>query len=265
MQVSWDGTVRAGRRGVRATAAQGTSIDLVRLLPSVFQGETKSAVVEISPLRFDARRQQLLLAKRVRLRLLFSGRETAESGRAHVGRRPKPDKPASGELLARLYTTGRGLYAVSFDQLFPGRRRGFLASELRLERQGEAQAFHLEPASDAFGPGGLLYFHADAEAASTDFSSETAFELVLARRRPDAARIGGAGRGRGRVRLLWIRPLRDESLLPAGAARRSGPVAVGEPGLGDDAGEELLAHRGECLRGAGGAARGLPAGRLGVG
>ena len=181
MQVSWDGTVRAGRRGVRATAAQGTSIDLVRLLPSVFQGETKSAVVEISPLRFDARRQQLLLAKRVRLRLLFSGRETAESGRAHVGRRPKPDKPASGELLARLYTTGRGLYAVSFDQLFPGRRRGLLASELRLERQGEAQAFHLEPASDSFGPGGLLYFHADAEAASTDFSSETAFELVLSR------------------------------------------------------------------------------------
>ena len=178
MQVSWDGTVRAGRRGVRATASQGTSIDLVRLLPSVFQGETKSAVVEISPLRFDPRRRQLLLAKRVRVRLLFSGRETAESGRGHLGRKPTPDKPASGELLARLYTTGRGLYAVSFDQLFPGRRRGLLASELRLERQGEAQAFHLEPASDSFGPGGVLHFHADTEAASTDFSSETAFELV---------------------------------------------------------------------------------------
>ena len=48
-------------------------------------------------------------------------------------------------------------------------RRALLASELRLERQGEAQAFHLEPASDAFGSGAVLYFHADTEAASSDF------------------------------------------------------------------------------------------------
>ncbi len=181
MQVSSDGTVRAGRRGVRAPALQGASTDLARLLPSVFLGETKSAVVEISPLRFDARRQQLLLAKRVRVRLLFSGRETAESGRGARGRKPRPDRPASGELLARLYATSRGLYAVSFEQLFPGGRRGILASELRLERQGEAHAFHIEPATGSFGPGGVLYFHADTEAASSDFSSETAFELVLSR------------------------------------------------------------------------------------
>ena len=181
MQVSWDGTVRPGRRGVRAPVSPGAPTDLARLLPSVFQGETKSAVVEISPLRFDARRQQLLLARRVRVRLLFSGRETAESGRGHVGRKPTAEKPGSGELLARLYTTSRGLYAVTFDQLFPGRRRGMAASELRLERQGEAQAFHVEPASGSFGPGGVLYFHADTEPASTDFSSETAFELVLSR------------------------------------------------------------------------------------
>ena len=180
MEVSRDGTVRAGRRVPRALTPE-LSTDLARLLPSVFQGEAKSAVVLISPLRFDARRRQLLLAKRVRVRLLFTGRETAESGRGSVGRRGSGDTPASGELLARLYTTSRGLYAVSFDQLFPRQRGGLLASELRLERQGEAQAFHLEPASGSFGPGGVLYFHADTDAVSTDFSSETAFELVASR------------------------------------------------------------------------------------
>jgi hypothetical protein len=182
MQVSRDGTVRAARRAVREFSPRRAPTDLVRLLPSVFQGETKSAVVEISPLRFDARRQQLVLAKRVRVRLLFTGRETGESGRGSVGRAPGSRKPAvTGELLARLYTTSLGLHAVSFEQLFPGRRRGFAASTLRLERQGRAVGFHIEPASDSFGPGSRLFFHADAAAASTDFSSETAWELLNAR------------------------------------------------------------------------------------
>jgi len=181
MQVSRDGTVRAGRRAVRALTLERVSSELARLLPSVFQGETKSAVVEISPLRFDARRQQLLLARRVRVRLLFTGRETGESGRGSLGRRDKPREPVTSELLARLYTTSRGLHAVPFEQLFPGQRRGLAASQLRLERQGQAQGFHLEPASDSFGPGSRLYFHADAAAGSADFSSETAWELVRSR------------------------------------------------------------------------------------
>jgi hypothetical protein len=86
-----------------------------------------------------------------------------------------------GELLARLYTTSRGLHAVPFDALFPGRRRGLAASELRLERQGQAVGFHVEPASDAFGPSSVLYFYSEATPASTDFSSELAWELVRAR------------------------------------------------------------------------------------
>jgi hypothetical protein len=183
MQVSWDGTVRAGRRAARAPAPRGVASDLVKLLPSVFQGETKSAVVEISPWRFDARRQQLVLAKRVRVRLLFTGRELAESGRASHGRRARGSrKPTvTGDVLARLYTKSLGLHAVSFDELFPGRRHGLAASELRLERQGQAVGFHLEPVSDSFGPGSRLFFHADIKAGSTDFSSETAWELLNAR------------------------------------------------------------------------------------
>ena len=155
-------------------------MDLVRLLPSVFQGETKSAVVQIAPLRYDSRRQQLLLSKRVLVRLLFTGRETGESGRGSFGRNERPQQPLSGELLARLYTKGRGLYAASFEQLLPGRSR-LAASQLRLECQGRAQAFHIEPASDSFGPGSVLYFHADTATSSTDFSSEVAWELVRSR------------------------------------------------------------------------------------
>jgi len=181
MQVSRDGTVRAGRRALRELALPHVASDLVRLLPSVFQGETKSAVVVVAPLRYDSRRQQIVLSKRVLVKLLFTGRETGESGRGHVGRKERPQTPVSGELLARLYTTGRGLYAASFDQVFPGQRRSIPASELRLERQGQAVGFHLEPVSDSFGAGSVLYFHAAAAVSSTDFSSETAFELVRAR------------------------------------------------------------------------------------
>jgi len=182
MQVGRDGTVRAARRGPRAPARQFPKSELVRLLPSLFQGEKKSALVEIAPLRFDSRRQQLVLAKRVRFRLLFTGREVGESGRGSVGRAPRRREPAlTGEVLARLHTSGRGLYAVSFEQLFPALRRGFAASELRLERQGEPTGFHLEPAPSVFGPGSRLFFFADRTAGSTEFTSEVAYQLVSSR------------------------------------------------------------------------------------
>jgi hypothetical protein len=84
-------------------------------------------------------------------------------------------------VLARLHTTSLGLHAVSFEQLFPTRRRGLSASELRLERQGEAVAFHVEPATGTFAPGGRLYFHAERTAGSTDYASEVAYALVHSR------------------------------------------------------------------------------------
>ncbi len=178
MRVMRDGTVRPGRRAVGAPVPERFPAGPVRLLPSVFQGEAKSAVVEISPLRFDARSRQLLLARRIRVRLLFIGVEAGESGRGTVGRASRRLRAALGDVLARLYTTSLGLHAVAFEQLFPGNTRGFAASALRLERQGRPQAFHLEPPSSTFGPGSRLYFHADTAAGSTDFSSETAWELV---------------------------------------------------------------------------------------
>jgi hypothetical protein len=183
MQVGRDGTVRALRRGDRLAAGRGVrrfpKAELVTLLPSLFQGEQKSAALEIAPLRFDGARRQLVLAKRVLVTLLFTGREAGESGRGSVGRAPrrKPGTPVSGEVLARLHTTSRGLYAAAFDQLFPGRTRGFALTELKLTRQGELVGFHVEPAGGGFGPGGRLYFYADKATGSTEYSSEVAYEL----------------------------------------------------------------------------------------
>ena len=48
MQVSADGTVSAGRRALREVGPQHVSAELARLLPSVFQGEAKSAVVALT-------------------------------------------------------------------------------------------------------------------------------------------------------------------------------------------------------------------------
>ena len=177
MQVSLDGTVRAARRD--GGAVRGLRVnDLARLMPSVFQGETKSAVVQISPLRYDQRSRTLTLAHRVRVSVLFTGRETGERGRESRGRRaPRPTR-VSGEVLARLYTTDRGLQAITFEELFPGRPRGFATSELRLQRQGQPVAFHVEPASASFGPASQLFFFAEAAAGSSAYSAETAWELV---------------------------------------------------------------------------------------
>ncbi len=196
MQVAWDGTVRAARRNGGATKHLAAS-HMVRLLPPVFQGETKSAALELSPLRFDAQRRQIVLARRLRVRLLFTGREPGESGNGSRGRRRNKPHEVESEVIAQLFATGRGLHAAPFEQLFPGARRGVAASELRLQRLGEAVAFHVEPDALSFGPGGRLYFFADAAAGSTAYSPELAFELVrsgdgLHMRRTAAAPSGAA-------------------------------------------------------------------------
>jgi hypothetical protein len=49
---------------------------------------------------------------------------------------------------------------------------------LRLQREGRAVSFHVEPGGSVFGPGGVLYFHGEGGASSTAFSSEVVYELV---------------------------------------------------------------------------------------
>ena len=209
MRVGRDGTLRPVRHDAHGSlpgARPGAPPqDLVRLLPSVFQGEKKSAVVEITPFRLDAR-HEIVLARRVQLRLLFTGREAGESGRGSEGRArgSQPPTPAPDrELLARLYTTSRGLYGVSYEQLPPARSGSLAVSELRLERQGVPVAFHVEPATASFGPGSTLFFYADQKAASTDFTAEVAYELR---------------RASGGLQMPLV------PAAPAGSALVSGPV-----------------------------------------
>jgi len=176
---SRDGTVRAGRREVRPAkgALAAWREDVARLAGVVFQGEEKRAVVEVLPFRFDAAHERLLLARRVVVRLAFTGREPRESGRGSRGRRTPP-RAVAREVLAELHTTRRGLHAVAFEELFPRQRLPLAEGELRLERQGEAVPLRLEPAGRHFGPGSRLFFYADETAPSTAFSAETAYQLV---------------------------------------------------------------------------------------
>ncbi len=180
MSLSWDGTVRAGRRDVAAPRLSRGYLPqyVARLGGTVFQGETKSAVVEMTPVRFDGYRQQLVLASRVRVRLSFTGRVSEETGTGSTGRVAPRKATPFRDVLAQLHTSRRGLHAVGFEELFPARQRGMAAGQLRLQRQGQAVGFRVEPATGVFGPGSTLYFFADVEAGSTDYASEVAWELV---------------------------------------------------------------------------------------
>jgi hypothetical protein len=174
-----NGTVRPSQRpaAVRSLSRGYLPREQARLAGVVFQGEDKRAVLEITPVRFDAAHSQLVLARRVRVRLLFAGEEASETGTGSRGRRVPPMRFAR-EVLAQLYTSSRGLHAVRFEQLFPLRRGGFSLSTLRLQRQGLAVPLHIAPVSSVFGPGSVLYFFADTLPSSTAFSGEIAYELV---------------------------------------------------------------------------------------
>jgi hypothetical protein len=178
MAVGREGTVRPGRRSVAPPLlSRGYSPWWVaRLAGTVFQGERKSAVVEISPVRFYGR--GLVLATRVRVKLAFSGVAEGEVGTGSRGRARPGKRVLFPQVLAQLFTRGRGLYGVRYEQLFPDRPRGLSTLFLRLQRQGEAVAFHVEPSGWVFGPGSVLYFYAEHEASSTDYSGEVAYELV---------------------------------------------------------------------------------------
>ncbi len=110
----------------------------------------------------------------MRVKLAFTGIEDGEIGTGSRGRSLPRQGSLFREVLAQLHTSGRGLYGVSFDALFPARRRGFSALFLRLQRQGEVVPFHVEPAAGVFGPGSVLYFFADRTATSTEYSGEVA-------------------------------------------------------------------------------------------
>ncbi len=148
------------------------------LLGVKFQGETKKAEVHLFPLRWDGRR--LTLSRRLLVRLDFTGTEEKETSRGGFrGRRAaKRGSHARSGVVAQLVVKERGLYRVGYEELFPtsaGRRsRGISATSLRLSRQGESVAFHVEPAG-TFGPGSSLYFL--SEGSSLNPYADAVYEL----------------------------------------------------------------------------------------
>ena len=165
---------------------QVVSSESARLVSVAFQGDVKKALVEMSPFRWDASRQQLRLAKKLTVTLSFAKRNPDEvvspDGRRGRLSRRRGKQIARGGVVARLGTQGPGLYAVRYEEIFgrrsPGRRVYVDAARLRLARLGETVAFHLEPAGSRFGPGSTLYFVSPG-AEANPYGDEAVFELEL--------------------------------------------------------------------------------------
>ena len=154
VEATRDGTVRAARRrsgrsvtrGARA-AFQGGGLypsEPGRIVSVGFQGEVKKALVELAPLRWDASTGQLLLARRLIVRLSFRGRELSEHSTDGVrGRRyRRRESHDERRVVARLGTTERGLHGVRYEDVFRRSGRGVRASTLRLSRQGATVPYH---------------------------------------------------------------------------------------------------------------------------
>jgi len=179
VSVGRDGTVRPTRRRTGRRSWVGAYPESAARIVSVgFQGETKKALLELCPLRWDEGSGQLLLAQRLRVEVVFAGREAEESGQGSRGRRVPRDKGSVSGVVARLSTLAAGLHAVSFEQVLPGSRRGVMASELSLSRLGAKVAFHISPDANRFAPGSQLYFVSVGPDANPE-GNEAVYELSL--------------------------------------------------------------------------------------
>jgi hypothetical protein len=181
----------ATRSGQMATSA---AADPSGLFPAsqafvhqtAFQGERKKAYVELAPLQVDEASGDVTLARRLVVRLAFSGRVEGETGRGNVGRsNPLVADAAGARVLARLATRSRGLHAIAFEQI-PGLSAPVVPSALRLSRLGSPVAFHLEPHRRPFGPGSVLFFLADDPDSA--YGNEAVYELAIA---PGGIQMGG--------------------------------------------------------------------------
>jgi len=165
------GTVRAGlrRQGEGRAFRQGGLYpeEVARLLSVGYQAEEKKALLELAPLRWNRSTGELLLARRLVVRLVFSGREAGHRERGGHDRRT---------VTRRLIAREKGLYAVSFEQVMGSARRA--ASSVRLSRQGEPVAYHLDPENGVFAPGSKLYFVSEG-ASLNPYGSEAVYELEL--------------------------------------------------------------------------------------
>ena len=130
------------------------------------------------PLRYDASRGALVLARRLTVRVDFATAEPSETGRGRVGRRTPRTRPDSNAS-AFLATSQKGLHAVAFESVFPGSSAPRALTSLRLTRDAGRVLvpFFVLPRTSPFGPGSRLFFHVDRAASSTSFSPEVVYAL----------------------------------------------------------------------------------------
>ncbi len=136
-----------------------------------YQEETRKALLELAPLRWDRAGGRLLLARTLRVVLVFEGRE--ETGHRESSSHRRRD------VIGRFGVRDRGLYGLSFEQVMgPNHRRAIPASSLRLSRLSEPVAFHLEPDLSVFRRGSTLYFFSEGESLNP-YERRAVYELEL--------------------------------------------------------------------------------------
>src|SRR5262249_22994543 len=146
-----------------------------RLLSTGFQGETKKAEIEISPLRFNPASGQILLSRRLLVRVDFREADPREVSLGGTrGRQPASRvRPAPLGVIARLVVRDPGLYEVPFADVL-GSSRALSLSALSLARDGQEVAYHVDAPS--FRPGSSLYFYSPGASANPD-APEIVYEL----------------------------------------------------------------------------------------
>ena len=152
-----DGTVRPSERAVREGRAfrELFPSEPAHLLGTAFQGEIKKAEVAPFPAALGRERARPVASSRgaSRLRGEGSGGDVPRRlERPPSGGLPTRPCPPTG-LVAQLVVKDRGLQALAYEDVFPVRPEGMRAAGLRLSRQGEDVAFHVEPDPARFAPG----------------------------------------------------------------------------------------------------------------
>jgi len=204
LMASRDGVVRAGRAANRPRRPRRDSsdslypVEAARLMSEGFQGGVKKVQLELAPLRWDGARGQLLLARRLVVRLAFRG--------ATEDRHPKH---AARAVSVRLATRERGLHVVPFEAILSGGAGSFQSRRVRLSRGGKPVPYHLEPNSWWFGPGSRLYFVSEGEKANP-YGAEAVYELEWGE---GGVRMGvGSGAPSGpETAYYWERVEREEN------------------------------------------------------
>ncbi len=149
--------VRSNRRRQRIEKPNASSTP-ARILSTGYQGSTRKVQLELSPFQWDPAAGELVLTRRLVVRLVFTGDGAHAPRVRRRGREPG--------VVARLATREQGLYAIRLVDLV-GRRRA-RSGALRLSRLGEDVPFHVED--------GRLFFVSEG-AGANPYGNEAVYEL----------------------------------------------------------------------------------------